>query len=126
MHAGDDVTGVRYLPQEPAEVPRAPGVEDPLRRQGPPRPPGVAAPDVHRPQGRPGRGPRQEIDQILHPMDQDVVGVEDPGGDGVRVHTSEDDLLLGLVTGNVPVLRCVLRLGRGHSIDIVTVMLGET
>ena len=103
MHAGDDVTGVRYLPQEPAEVPRAPGVEDPLRRHGPPRPPGVAAPDVHRPQGCPGRGPRQEVDQVLHPMDEDVVDVKDPGDDSVRVYISDDGLLLGLITNNVPI-----------------------
>ena len=105
VHAGDDVTRVCYLPQEPAEVPRAEVLEDPLRHHGPPRPPGVAAPDVHRPQGCPGRGPRQEVDQVLNPMDEDIVDVEDPGGDGVRIHTSEDDLLLGLITtGDVPVL----------------------
>ena len=95
VHACYDVTCVRYLPQEPAEVPRTEALEDPLRRHGPPRPPGVAAPDVHRPQDCPDRGPRQEVDQVLHPMDDDVVDIKDPSCDGVRVDTCEDDLLLG-------------------------------
>ena len=117
MHTGDDVTCVRDLPQEPAEVPRGECLEDPLGPQGPPRPPGVCAPDVHRSKDTPDRGAGQEVHQVLHHVDHDVVDVEDPGGDGARVHTGEDNLLLSLVGSKVSVLRCVL--GLGHNIIAV-------
>ena len=106
FQTSNDVTGVSDLPQPPAEVTGGEVLQYSSTVQRPTQGAPLSS-EVHAAEDEPDRGAGQEVDEVLADMDQNVVDVQDAGGDSSRVDSTEGKLLLREVLAVVSAVVCV-------------------